>query len=160
MRKEKDDLAGARDMLLDDLLQFSQRRFEVVCVFDAYGKRAPTPGSYIAAADSVQDYHGITVVYTASSADIGTPSADTMESICTVPPTDTVPSGSSLQLADHGQGQTMKKVRSPTALKSKWDKLGLGALPRPSGGSGVVGGHRGSIFAQRGIAPQTGTGGS
>ena len=60
-RQEKGDLAGARQLLLDDLLQFAPRRFEVVCVFDAYGRGE--------LADRLDSYHGIQIVFTADTAD-------------------------------------------------------------------------------------------
>lgn len=60
-RQEKGDLAGARQLLLDDLLQFAPRRFEVVCVFDAYGRGELT--------DRVESYHGMAVVFTTDTAD-------------------------------------------------------------------------------------------
>ena len=60
-RKDRDDMDGARQMLLDDLLVFSARRYEVVCVFDAYGRQERV--------DRVESYHGMKVVFTASTAD-------------------------------------------------------------------------------------------
>jgi hypothetical protein len=60
-RKERGDLAGARQLLLDDLLQFAPRRFEVVCVFDAYGQGE--------LADKIEDHYGMSVVFTRDTAD-------------------------------------------------------------------------------------------
>lgn len=60
-RKDRDDMDGARQMLLDDLLVFSARRFEVVCVFDAYGRQELR--------DREESHHGMRVVFTANTAD-------------------------------------------------------------------------------------------
>jgi len=66
-RKERGDLAGARQMLLDDLLQFAPRRFEVVCVFDAYGVKTASGQGELT--DKIESHFGMSVVFTKDTAD-------------------------------------------------------------------------------------------
>ncbi|KAL1514993.1 hypothetical protein AB1Y20_004065 [Prymnesium parvum] len=60
-RRDKNDLDGARRLLLHDLVDFAQRRFDVVCVFDAAGAAEPK--------DKEDNFLGIRVVYACTSAD-------------------------------------------------------------------------------------------
>ena len=57
----RNDLDGARRLLLDDLLEFAPRRFEVVCVFDAAGAGELK--------DKEDEHYGLRVVYACTSAD-------------------------------------------------------------------------------------------
>jgi len=56
-RRDRDDMAGARQMLLDDLIEYnSPKQYDLVCVFDAVGSK-----------ENVENYFGIAVVYTPSA---------------------------------------------------------------------------------------------
>jgi len=56
-RRDKGDMAGARDLLLDDLVEYnSPKQYDVVVVFDAVGSN-----------EKVDFYFGIAVVYTPSA---------------------------------------------------------------------------------------------
>lgn len=57
-RRDKNDLAGARQLLLDDLVEYnSPKRWDIVVVFDAAGSTS----------DSAESYLGLAVVYALSA---------------------------------------------------------------------------------------------
>lgn len=58
-RWRQNDMAGARDMLLADVMQFAARRYEPIVVFDANGAGAPD--------DRYDDYYGMQIVSPSSA---------------------------------------------------------------------------------------------